>query len=77
MIIAKTEKGLEHFKRLFQAKSESKNINKKEQTELKKFYKATSYITPEGKIFIDSIHEFPYIIEEPVIAKLPHTMPKI
>ena len=47
MIIAKTEKGLEHFKKLFQNKSESKDINDKEQIELKKFYRATSYITPE------------------------------
>ena len=77
MIIAKTEKGLEHFKKLFQAKSESKNISDKEQTELKKFYRATSYITDEWKKFIDWIHEFPFVIEEPVIAKLPHTMPKI
>ena len=77
MIIAKTEKWLEHFKKLFQAKSESKDISDKEQTELKKFYRATSNITPKGKEFIDWIHEFPFIIEEPVIAKLPHTMPKI
>jgi len=77
MIIAKTEKGLEHFKKLFQAKSESEHISDKEQTELKKFYRATCEITPEWKKFIDSIQEFPYTIEEPVIAKLPHTMPKI
>jgi 23S rRNA pseudouridine1911/1915/1917 synthase len=77
MIIAKTEKWLEHFKKLFQTKSESKNISEKEQTELKKFYKAISYFTPEWKKFTESIHEFPYIIEEPVIAKLPHTTPKI
>lgn len=77
MIIAKTEKGLQHFKKLFQSKSESKNINDKEQTELKKFYRARSYITNEWKKFIDSIHQFPFVIEEPVIAKLPHTMPKI
>jgi 23S rRNA pseudouridine1911/1915/1917 synthase len=77
MIIAKTERWLEHFKKLFQAKSESKDINDKEQTELKKFYRATAKITPEGKEFIDWIQEFPFIIEEPVIAKLPHTMPKI
>ena len=77
MIIAKTEKGLEHFKKLFQNKSESKDINDKEQIELKKFYRATSYITPEWKKFIDWIHEFPFTIQEPVIAKLPHTMPKI
>jgi len=77
MIIAKTEKWLEHFKKLFQSKSESKNIEDKEQTELKKFYRATSYITPEGKNFIDWIYGFPFIIEELVIAKLPHTISKI
>lgn len=53
MIIAKTEKGLEHFKKLFQAKSESKNIDDKEKTELKKFYRATAYLTSEGKKFIE------------------------
>lgn len=77
MIIAKTEKWLLHFKKLFQAKSESKDIDEKEKTELKKFYRATSNLTPEWKKFIDSIHEFPFILEEPVIAKLPHTISKI
>jgi len=76
MIIAKTEKGLEHFKKLFQSKSESKNIADKEQTELKKFYRATAYITPEWKKFLDEI-KLPYIIQDPVVAKLPHTMAKI
>lgn len=77
MIIAKTEKWLEHFKKLFQAKSESKDIKEKEQTELKKFYRASCYITNEGEKFIEWINEFPYIIQEPVIAKLPHTLNKI
>lgn len=53
MIIAKTEKGLQHFKKLFQAKSESESIQRKEDTELKKFYRATCETTPEGKIFIE------------------------
>ena len=77
MIIAKTEKGLQHFKKLFQAKSESESIQGKEGTVLKKFYRATCEVTPEGKTFIEWIKEFPYIIEEVVKAKLPHTMPKI
>lgn len=77
MIIAKTEKWLEHYKKLFQAKSESKNIDDKEQTELKKFYRATAHLTSEGKKFIEWIHELPYTIQEPVIAKLPHTISKI
>ncbi len=77
MIIAKTEKWLEHFKKLFQSKSESESIQGKEGTELKKFYRATCEITPEGKKFIEWIKQFPHIIEEVVKAKLPHTMPKI
>jgi hypothetical protein len=77
MIIAKTEKGLHHFKQLFQSKSESQSIQAKENTELKKFYRATSYVTPEGQQFIDSIDEWPYTIEELVIAKLPHTPTKM
>lgn len=77
MIIAKTEKGLDHFKKLFQAKSESRDINEKEQTELKKFYRATAHLSPEWKEFIEHIPEFPYTIEELVIAKLPHTLSKI
>jgi len=77
MIIAKTEKWLEHFKKLFQAKSESKTIDKKEQTELKKFYRATAYLTEEWKQFIAWIQGFPYTLQELVIAKLPHTISKI
>lgn len=77
MIIAKTEKWLEHFKKLFQAKSESGTIEEKEKTELKKFYRATAYLTPEGKRFIESIPSLPYTIQEPVIAKIPHTISKI
>lgn len=77
MIIAKTEKWLEHFKKLFQSKSESEHIDEKEKTELKKFYRATCEITDKGKKFIEWIKEFPYIIQEPVIAKLPHNVPKV
>jgi len=100
MIIAKTEKGLEHFKKLFEKKSEinlknlkaessnhiwdvSKNISDSSENlsdfsvPLRKFYRATCEITDEGKKFIEWIKEFPYIIQEPVIAKLPHTMPKV
>lgn len=76
MIIAKTEKWLEHFKKLFQAKSESKNIEEKENTQLKKFYRAIAYYTPKWREFIEQIKAFPYIIQEPVIAKIPHTIPK-
>lgn len=48
----------------------------KEQTELKKFYRAKVYLTPEGKQFIESIPSLPYTIQEPVIAKIPHTVHK-
>lgn len=47
MIIAKTERGLAHFKKLFQQKSESQNIDDKESTLLKKFYRAQVEISPE------------------------------
>jgi 23S rRNA-/tRNA-specific pseudouridylate synthase len=47
MILVKTEKGLAHFKKLFQAKSESPTIAEKEAVPLKKFYRATCWLTIE------------------------------
>lgn len=61
MIIAKTEKGLEHFKKLFQSKSENasqyfqnssnnhlqSSSNPQESPDLRKFYRATAYLTDE------------------------------
>ena len=47
MIIAKTERGLAHFKKLFQQKSESETMEDKESTLLKKFYRAYVEITPQ------------------------------
>ncbi|MEI8092438.1 MAG: pseudouridine synthase [bacterium] len=44
---------------------------------MKKFYRATSHLTPEGAKFLDAIKEFPYTISEPVIAKVPFTAPKL
>ena len=78
MIIAKTEKGLEHFKKLFQAKSESLTITEKESIPLQKFYKAEVEILPKGKKFLQEIHnKLPYYLQEEVIAKVPNTAPKI
>ncbi|MFZ2151464.1 MAG: RluA family pseudouridine synthase [Candidatus Absconditicoccaceae bacterium] len=78
MIIAKTEKGLSHFKQLFQQKSESNLVQDKESAPLKKFYRATCYITDQGKEFIADISsQLPYYIQEMVIPKIPHYIPKL
>jgi 23S rRNA-/tRNA-specific pseudouridylate synthase len=77
MIIAKTERGLAHFKHLFSQKSESETIEEKEAVPLKKMYKATSKVTPEGKAFLDSMSDFPFFIQENVLAKVPYTSPKL
>ena len=50
----------------------------KEQVHLKKFYRATSEITPKGEQFLQSIkNNLPFVITSLVIAKLPHITPKI
>lgn len=78
MIIAKTEKWLAHFKNLFKKKSESETLEEKESCPLKKFYRATCYLTEDWKEFLKTIKwELPYLIEEMVIAKVPHCVPKI
>ncbi len=77
MIIAKTEKWLAHFKQLFDEKTLAEENSDKEKVQLKKFYRATSHLTPEGAKFLDAIKEFPYTISEPVIAKVPFTAPKL
>ncbi len=78
MIVAKTEKGLAHFKKLFQQKSESYNHSDKENVNLKKFYRATCEITPKGAQFLQSIkNNLPFVLESLVVAKLPHVIPKI
>jgi 23S rRNA-/tRNA-specific pseudouridylate synthase len=77
MVIAKTEKGLKHFKQLFQAKSEAITIPEKEAVPLQKFYKAEVEINPEGEIFLQEIHnQLPYYIQEDVIAKVSNWTPK-
>lgn len=78
MIIAKTEKGLAHFKKLFQEKSESQQKSDKEAVNLKKFYRAKCEITSAGEKFLQSIkNNLPFTIESLVIAKLPHITPKV
>lgn len=77
MIIAKTEKGLAHFKQLFDDKSGEEDIQDKENVPLKKFYRATAHITPQGQTFLDQIDHFPFYIQEMVHAKLPYTTAKM
>ncbi len=77
MIIAKTEKWLAYFKQLFQQKSNANTIAEKEAVSLHKYYKATCYISPEGQQFLDAIISYPHYIQETVIAKVPHTTPKM
>ena len=77
MIIAKTEKWLAHFKNLFDEKTLAEEHTDKEKVQLKKFYRATSHLTSEGEKFLDEIKKFPFVISEPVIAKVPFTMPKL
>lgn len=55
MIIAKTERALAHFKKLFQQKSESIDVEDKEATLLKKFYRAHAEVSLEGLEFLDKI----------------------
>lgn len=77
MIIAKSEKGLEHFKALFKAKSESEELEEKKAVPLKKWYHATCELTPQGEKFLAEISEkLPFIISEEVRAKVPNYTPK-
>lgn len=77
MIIAKSEKGLEHFKALFKAKSESEALEEKKAVPLKKWYHATCELTPQGEAFLAEITEkLPFIISEEVRAKVPNCTPK-
>lgn len=79
MIIAKTEKWLQHFKSLFQDKSESETLEEKEKIPLQKFYRATCEISTKGEEFLKEIEKswFPYYIQETVVAKVPNCSPKI
>lgn len=79
MIVAKTEKWLQHFKSLFQEKSESLSLEEKESTPLQKYYRAICEITPKWAEFLQEIKKIwlPYYIQEIVIAKVPNCIPKI
>ena len=78
MIVAKTEKWLQHFKSLFQEKSESFSLEEKESTPLQKYYRAICEITPKWAAFLKQIKIWlPYYIQEIVIAKVPNCMQKM
>ena len=78
MIVAKTEKWLAHFKELFKEKSESEKLEDKDKVPLKKWYRATSEILPEWKIFLNKIEgNLPFVIQEVVKAKVPNMTPKM
>lgn len=79
MIVAKTEKWLQHFKSLFQEKSESLSLEEKEQTPLQKYYRAICEITPKWSEFLQEIKKvwLPYYIQELVVAKVPNFIPKV
>ena len=78
MIIAKTEAWLQHFKKLFQEKSESETLESKAKVPLKKRYRALCEITPEGQIFLDKINsQLPFTISEIVKAKVPNPQNKL
>ena len=79
MIVSKTEKWLQHFKSLFQEKSESSSLEEKESTPLQKYYRAICEITPKWAEFLQEIKKIwlPYYIQETVIAKVPNCTPKL
>ncbi len=78
MIVAKTEKWLQHFKSLFQEKSESSSLEEKESTPLQKYYRAICEITPKWLEFLQDLKKswLPYYIQETVVAKVPNCTPK-
>ena len=79
MIVAKTEKWLQHFKSLFQEKSESLWLEEKEKAPLQKYYRAVCEVTPKWEEFLGEIEKdgLPYYIQEMVIAKVPNCIPKM
>ena len=79
MIVAKTEKWLQHFKSLFQEKSESCSLEEKESTPLQKYYRAVCEITPKWAEFLGDLRKdgLPYYIQEMVVAKVPNCTPKM
>ncbi len=79
MIVAKTEKWLQHFKSLFQEKSETSTLQEKESIPLQKYYRAACEITPKWAEFLKEIEKswLPFYTQETVIAKVPNCTPKI
>jgi 23S rRNA pseudouridine1911/1915/1917 synthase len=79
MIVAKTEKWLQHFKSLFQEKSESSSLEEKEKTPLQKYYRAVCEITSKWENFLQEMKKsgLPYYIQEIVEAKVPNCIPKM
>ena len=78
MIIAKTEAWLQHFKKLFQEKSESETLESKAKVPLHKRYRALCKITPKGQDFLDKISsQIPFTISEIVKAKVPNPQNKL
>jgi 23S rRNA pseudouridine1911/1915/1917 synthase len=79
MIVAKTEKWLQHFKSLFQEKSESSSLEEKESTPLQKYYRAICEVTPKWAEFLEEMKRIwlPYYIQEIVVANVPNCMPKM
>ena len=79
MIVAKTEKGLQHFKDLFQEKSDNFTLEEKEKVPLQKYYRAVCEITPEWENFLHNVKTvwLPYYIQETVVAKVPNCIPKL
>lgn len=79
MIVAKTEKWLQHFKSLFQEKSESSSLEEKESIPLQKYYCAVCEITPKWAKFLEEIKKvwLPYYIQDMVIAKVPNCTSKM
>jgi 23S rRNA-/tRNA-specific pseudouridylate synthase len=71
MIIAKTEKGLAHFKALFQQKSWASTIPEKEAVPLKKYYRALCDVTEQWARFLQRISVFPYYLESFIHPKVP------
>ena len=75
MIIVLSERGLAHFKALFQEKSASTDPKDRPGLPLHKYYTARAHLTPAGEEFLAS-HPLPTIIDEIVYAKVPHYTPK-
>jgi hypothetical protein len=55
MVIAKTERGLKHFKELFQQKAEATTIEEKEAIPLQKYYRARCEVRAEGEVFLKEV----------------------